>query len=269
MKKLYALALLAMAMLAIMPATAKDNKKEKKAYEWKWDGTKSGDDNVDQYLMSVDSIWTNMQEFHKSVDTYTYVEDTISVNGKYYIQAYMVDTNGALLTRGGVNWQFANCAMLSFRIVSQAALAATQSANATLSLPKLGLKALSFGKYVKAGPIICTKAPGEIKAVWSIRKQQMKRWRGLKAGAIDASTVFTSMTDAQKKIYGKCVYIREVKTTEAEYQEIKTVMSAKSEEELNKESQASFDKLAQSVVLPEEAGKTLDDLSDDAMKEYM
>ena len=75
MKKLTSLALIAMAMLIAFPiaGVAKDNKKkEKKAYEWKWDGTKSGNETVDAYLMSVDSIWNNMSEFHKMVDTYQY-----------------------------------------------------------------------------------------------------------------------------------------------------------------------------------------------------
>ena len=272
MKKLTSLALIAMAMLIAFPiaGVAKDNKKkEKKAYEWKWDGTKSGNETVDAYLMSVDSIWNNMSEFHKMVDTYQYKEDTLYVNGKYYVQAYMKDDQGNLLTRGAVNWQFVNCGMLSANIISQAALAAMQSANATLALPNLGLKALSFGKYVKAGPVICTKAPKEIGLIWNIRKQQMKSWRGLKAEAIDATKVYPNMTAEQKKLYNKCVFIREVKETAPDYQEIKTVLSAKSEDELKKESQASFDKLAQSVILPEEAGKSLDDLSDDAMKEYM
>ena len=272
MKKLTSLALIAMAMLIAFPiaGVAKDNKKkEKKAYEWKWDGTKSGNETVDAYLMSVDSIWNNMSEFHKMVDTYQYKEDTLYVNGKYYVQAYMKDDQGNLLTRGAVNWQFVNCGMLSANIISQAALAAMQSANATLALPNLGLKALSFGKYVKAGPVICTTAPKEIGLIWNIRKQQMKSWRGLKAEAIDATKVYPNMTAEQKKLYNKCVFIREVKETAPDYQEIKTVLSAKSEDELKKESQASFDKLAQSVILPEEAGKSLDDLSDDAMKEYM
>lgn len=54
MKKLTSLALIAMAMLIAFPiaGVAKDNKKkEKKAYEWKWDGTKSGNETVDAYLM--------------------------------------------------------------------------------------------------------------------------------------------------------------------------------------------------------------------------
>ena len=115
MKKLTSLALIAMAMLIAFPiaGVAKDNKKEKKAYEWKWDGTKSGNETVDAYLMSVDSIWNNMSEFHKMVDTYQYKEDTLYVNGKYYVQAYMMDNQGNLLTRGAVNWQFVNCGMLS------------------------------------------------------------------------------------------------------------------------------------------------------------
>lgn len=273
MKKLKTLAMIALGLLIAFPASglAKDNKtkKEKKAYEWKWDGTKSGNSTVDSYLMSVDSIWNNMQEFHKLVETYTYVEDTICVNGKYYIQAYMKTDDNHLLTRGAVNWQFVNCSLLTTNIISQSALAALQSANATLELPKLGLNALKFGKYVKGGPMICTKAPAEIKAVWKVRAQQAKRWKAMKAEAIDASLIFPNMTADQKKLYNKCVFIREVKETSADYQEVKTVLSAKSNDELQKESQASFDKLAQSVVLPEEAGKALDDLSDDAMKEYM
>lgn len=138
-------ALLFICMLVAVPSVyAKDKKekKEKKEFEWTWDRTLSGNESMDGYLLAVDSIWYKMQDLKSMVETYTYKEDTICVNGKYYLAAHMEDAEGQYVTRGTVNWQLFNTIMLSTNIVLDATNVGLQTATASLALPSLGLKSL-------------------------------------------------------------------------------------------------------------------------------
>lgn len=269
-KKVLHFAMLLLAMLIAMPTTADaaKEKKEKKPYEWNWDKQLSGNEIVDDYLMSVDSIWYQMKELNTVMEAYTYKEDTIVVNGKTYIAAHMEDSEGNYVTRGTVNWQFAQTTMLSGEIVLKAATVGLQTASATMSLPNLGLKALSYGKYVKAGPKVIGMAATGVKNIWHVAVAQAKRWNGMKAETVDPTTIGLELTDKQKELFDKCIYIKEVKETSPEYQVVKDVVSAKSEEQLKSESDAYFSALANANILPEEAGKTLDNLSDDELEKY-
>lgn len=263
-------AMLLLGMLIAMPpvAEAAKEKKEKKPYEWNWDKKLSGDKNVDDYLLSIDSIWYQMQDLNKEMEIYTYKEDTLVVNGKTYIAAHMEDAKGDYVTRGTVNWQFAHTTTLSGSIVMQSTLVALQTATATMSLPNLGLNAFSYGKYVKAGPKVIEMAAKGVKDIWTIAVAQAKRWNGMKAESVDPATIGLELTDKQKDIFEKCIYIKEVKETSPEYQVVKDMVSSKTEEQLKAESDAYFEALANTNILPEDASKTLDNLSDEELDKY-
>ncbi len=175
-------AMLLFAMLVAMPSevNAAKEKKEKKPYEWNWDKKLSGNEGVDDYLLAVDSIWYQMKELNEAMDKYTYKEDTIMVNGKLYIAAHMENAKGEYITRGTVNWQFAQTTMLSANIVLSATQIALQTATATMSLPSLGMGALTYGKYVKAGPKILGMATTGVKDIWKTAIQNAKRWNRMK-----------------------------------------------------------------------------------------
>ena len=75
-------------------------KKEKVPYVWDWDGTLSGNETFDDYLLNLDTIWNNIQEYQNMFGKYTYKQDTVMINEKYYIMAYMTDSLGNKVTRG-------------------------------------------------------------------------------------------------------------------------------------------------------------------------
>ena len=183
-------------------------KKEKVPYVWDWDGTLSGNETFDDYLLNLDTIWNNIQEYQNMFGKYTYKQDTVMINEKYYIMAYMTDTLGNKVTRGQTNWQIANSILASTNIVLDATLASVLTATAALALPSLGMNAFFFGKYMKAGPMIIAKGMKEIGNVAKLNKQISRQWKAAKEGALDP--VELGFSEKAARNMNKVCYIKEI-----------------------------------------------------------
>ena len=82
----------------------KKEKKPKKEFVWDWDGKKTGVQEVDDYLLGCDSLWTGIENFRKDIDSYEYHDSTFSVNDKKYTGRIHDDTiNKNFLSPGLVN----------------------------------------------------------------------------------------------------------------------------------------------------------------------
>ena len=178
---------LAMCTLSITGYAQKKEKKEKKqktekTYEWNWDGTRSGNQKVDDYLMTIDTLWNKIQNYSELMDAYDFHQDTITINDQHYIAAYMTTDNGSLVTRATCTWQIVTSIGNGISIGSQAIKAGAMGASAATALPSLGLKAMSYGKYLKGAPNIISMATKEIKEVVGVQKANARIYqlRGLR-----------------------------------------------------------------------------------------
>lgn len=272
MKKLNCMLAALLAVLVMMPTSmnAQDNKKKKKAkkeFVWDWDHVKSGNKDVDDYLMACDTLWNDITQYQENITAYEFKEDTLKLDDKYYIIAWMQTKDNALLTKAAANWQLVESITSGISIVTSSVQIAAQTATATMALPSLGLKAFSYGKYVKAGPMIIGKAGKEIKEIVLLRKEQMNKWKAMRQDAIDPATLFPDMDPALLDKLSKSYFIKELKPEEAGYDEIKTIMEQKSPEEWTQKYNDFVNDEAAKTVLPEMAGKTLNDDDDAFMKE--
>ncbi len=274
MKKFFKFTVLLLGMLIVMPMTAdaqkkdKKEKKEKKKYEWKWDGVKSGNADIDAYLVGVDTLWRNMQNMHEQWEMYQLKDTVIQRNGKFYVMSHMEDSHGNLVTRGTVNWQLANTIATCTNIVANSTLIGLQTATASLSLPQLGLKALSYAKYVKGGPNVIALSAKEMKAIWGIAVAQAKRWNSMKKDAIDIDEFGLDLTDKQKQNFRKCFYIKELKEADPEYQVVKEQLSLKPTDQLESEGINYVNDVASKEIIPEDKSKSVDELNEDDMKQF-
>lgn len=264
---------LLMCMFIAMPLSVnaeKKEKKEKKAYEWNWDKKLSGNETVDSYLLSVDSLWYQIKEVNELSANYQFKVDTLKVKDEYYTLAYMLDNEGNYITRGTVNWQFATVTLMSADIAAKGALAGVQSAAATASLPALGLKGISYAKYVKAGPKIVGMATTGIKNIWGISVAQAKRWNAMKKNAIkDPKSTGLTFTDAQMEKLNKCCYLTKIDITTPEGQAIKEIMEKKTEEQLSAEEALCLSNLETKSITQEDKSKIADDLDEDELNKFM
>lgn len=210
------LTLLAILLIAPICVNAKDDKKkkkEKKAYEWKMPEELSGNETIDTYLLTCDTLWTKVQSYAEGMTTYIYKTDTLrNVNGADYVMAHMENAEGQYLTKAATNWQFVEAITIGAEIVLDATNIGLQTASATMALPELGLKALSYGKYVKAGPKIIEKAGTEIKELATLRRVQYQGWKEMKTNAIDPATL-NIWNEEQLENLKKCCFIKKLDTT--------------------------------------------------------
>lgn len=251
--------LAALCALMIFPDNAfaqdKKSKKKKKEFKWEWDGKKSGNKAVDDYLVACDSLWTKIQLYQEDIASYKYMEDTIPINGVPYIVVSMEDSLKNKLTTGMANWQMAESLLTGFSIVANGVQIGAQTVSATAALPSLGLGALSYAKYVTAGPQIIGLASKEIKDIVNMRKSQMKKWKAIKENAIDPSTLNLGLDEAALKKFQKCYFIQKMEQEDPMYTTVTEIYSKKTEDELKAESGSYVQNEISKTTLPEDAEK--------------
>lgn len=259
MKKLLLLALALLTMGSQMEVSAA--KKEKNGLKWEWDGTKSGNETIDKYLLQIDTLYNKVQEYQKSIDSYVMKDTTLQLNGKWYEIAWMEDSQGQILTRATVNWQCVQAYTLGANIILDMTNAGLGSASASLALPELGLKALKFGKYIKGGPAVISEGTKAIKTVRGKWIANSRQWKAMKDGAIeDPATIgYDGFSASFIEKLNKCFYIKEVKEDDPTYQEIVKKNEGKSADEIAKDASGWTTQMEQTTVLPEDKSKALDE----------
>ena len=271
MKKILIIALALFTLgTALQAATmAKKDKKEKKELKWEWDGTLSGDTVIDNYLRNIDTLYRNVIEYRETITAYDFRTDTLEINGKHYVLAYMLNKDGNFVTRGTVNWQCAQAVMNAVNIALDMTNASLSSATAALALPGLGLKAFSFGKYVKGGPAVIAQGLKTVKTMRGQWLDNSRTWKDLKKGAIaDPSTLNYFDAAALEKL-NKCCYLKEIVQTDPTYQAVVESQETKSTEQREADAKAAAELLSKTAIAPEVAGQQADDISDDALMKAM
>ena len=271
MKKILilALALFTLGTAAQAGTMAKKDKKDKKELKWEWDGTLSGDTVIDNYLQNIDTLYRNVIAYRDDISAFDFRTDTLEINGKNYILAYMLNKDGNLVTRGTVNWQCAQAVMNGVNIVLDMTNAGLSSATAALALPGLGLKALSFGKYVKGGPAVIAQG---IKTVKTMRGQWIansRTWKDLKSGAIEDPSKLNYFDASALEKLNKCCYLKEIVETDPTYNTVVERLQTKSAEQREADAKAAAELLSNTTIAPEVAGQQADDISDDALMKAM
>jgi len=253
-----------LAAMMVAPTTMYAQKKEKKEKNFEWVMPKlSGNKDFDGYLYACDSLWTKMEQYQENITSYQLKEDTLKASdGKIYILSHMENISGKLMTKGAANWQLAESATAGLSIIANSMQISTQTAAATLALPSLGFKALSYGKYVKAGPLIVGKAGKEIKELVLRRKEQMKKWKDMKANNVDPSVLGVTLNDNVLSNLQKSYFIKVLKPEDTGYEETVTFWANKSDEEITASVNDIIVGIDAKTVLPEEAGKTIDEVKD-------
>lgn len=269
MKKIIilALALLTLGGQMEMSAQKKEKvKKEKKVMKWNWDGkTLSGNDKIDTYIKTIDTLYNRVQIYNEVMDTYEMKTEVFPCNGKKYEVAYMLDGEGKMITRGTVNWQCVQAVMQATGIVLDMTNASLMSADAAMELPNLGLNALKFAKYVKGGPAVISAGTKGIKDVRKKWVKNSRKWKDMKVDAIkDPKTIgYEGMDENLVKKLNKCCYIKEIK----EFSETKEV--GKSESAVISDANTVFSAIANAQQAEEDKRKSNEKMEgfDDLLKD--
>lgn len=239
------------------------------AQKWEWNGTKSGNETIDNYLIQIDTLYRNVCQYQENLEQYEIEPTSLCINGKYYQLCCMKDRQGQLLTRGTVNWQCVQAISMGANIILDMTNAGLGSATAALALPQLGLKALKFTKYVKGGPTVIKAGIEAIKAVRGKWIGNSRLWKEMKDGAISDPTKLGFSAEITEKL-NKCYYVKEITAESPDYEEVVKKFTGKTPEEIAQETNSVANDIAKSTILPEDKSKILDTLpSEDELEKQL
>lgn len=198
MKKIISIVLYALVLGIVMPQTMMAEKKEKKekkdkkknAYVWEMPEL-TGDKDFDEYLLKCDTLNTRIRSYCDAITFYQMRPIVVTDNGQADGQEIdrqwcMVDTTTNTLRSSNLAFSQNMQLILSYPSI---ALDMTElsvfTASATTALPGLGLKSLSYAKYLKAGPNIVANGGKEMKKIYKAARTQAGQIKDLKAGKVD------------------------------------------------------------------------------------
>lgn len=249
----------------------KKAKKEKKELKWEWDGKLSSDKDINEYLRSIDTLYHRVQAYKEDFGSFTLDESFFFFDNKLYSISCMVDDKGRVASRARVNWQFAQAYLEGSMIVLDMANAGLSSANAALKLPKLGLEAFSFAKYVKGGPAVIAKGTSAIKEIRATCLKNSRKWKEMKDGSLtDAATIgYMGFTEEAIKKLNKYYYIKEIRMDDPVYTETIVKYRDMTSDEISEQCRDVAQRIDNATVLPEDKNKESDEEIDfeKAMKE--
>ena len=90
----------------------------------------------------------------------------------------------------------------------------------------------------------------------------------MKKESVDLESVGWTLSDQQKDVINKCIYIIEIKDVDEEYTTIKEIFSNKTEDQIKAEQEKYLKDLASATVLPEDEKKSLDKLDEKELDKY-
>lgn len=194
MKKVFAVILCAIALGVLMPqpvwAQKKEKKektkKEKKPFVWEMPEL-TGNVEFDHYLKKCDTLNTRIRSYCDAITFYQMRPISITENGQEIDRQWcMIDTLTNTLRSSNQAFAQNMNLILSYPVIALEMTDLTLcTTSATAELPNLGLKSLSYAKYLKAGPNIVSAGGKEMKKIYKAARTQAKQIKDLKAGKVD------------------------------------------------------------------------------------
>lgn len=199
-------------MIVPLSASAKKDKekapKVKRPFEWVMPEL-TGNEDFDTYLLTCDTLYNSIRTFADEIPVYNVVYHRVpdpedptkclyNEDGTPELTAHIEDVDGKVRNTGGVLAQYAEIIFTGTNLLLECTNITVLTASATASLPSLGLGAISYAKYVKAGPVIANMGLAECKEIVERLKTQSAEIKALKEGSStegELSDVIMSVTN--------------------------------------------------------------------------
>lgn len=185
-------AVLCAALLFPSAVSAQKKKKEKgdKApFEWKMPQL-TGSADFDNYLNECNAMWKRLSSYKDGIAWYrvdtTYVKGS---DGEVYRALSVVDQEGNKKSSSSILMQNLEIVLNGTMIITDMGLMSASATLASAALPGLGMKALSYAKYVKQGYQIVGRGGKEIKAIVNAKQEQAGQLKAIKQGAVDVGDI--------------------------------------------------------------------------------
>lgn len=190
MWKVFETILVSLLLLGVFPVSAQ--KKAKVAFNWETLRPKklSGNESMDTYILSCDTLWNRIQNYKESVTFFnvdtTWARDNES---RQLIKVVRItDEKGNPRNFSRSIQQGMELILNGSGIVLDAASISLQTTSASLSLAENPLLAFSYAKCLKGGPSIVKLAYGEIRDIVNATKKQVYATQSMRKSQLEGST---------------------------------------------------------------------------------
>ncbi len=243
MRQVLKFSLLAIALVLCVPVFAdkkEKKKKEKKPYEWVMPEL-TGNESFDKYLLTCDTMFSRVKSYKEGITFYEVKKIQImdangavmtDENGNPKEVYAVVDENNTIRGAGQALAQYLQMTLAGTNLVLDMANVTLLTATATTALPSLGLGAISYGKYVKAGPKLITMASSEIKGIVKDCRAQARSIKAYKKNFSEKGELLNPQADPSDIDGTNFADVPVVQKPQAEYE--KEILAA-TEEDKNAE----------------------------------
>lgn len=182
-------------------------KKVKKEFVWELPALTKNED-FDKYLLTCDTLYHEINKYCENMSFYTVAPiivvdengDTLrEANGEIFKRYAVVDTTDNYRIRGTKEalLQLTDIILGGTNLLLDIANISLLTASATTALPDLGaMNALTYAKYLKAGPKIAQMGTQEIKKIIESCKAQARAVKQLKNGFTESGELKNAQGDA-------------------------------------------------------------------------
>lgn len=178
MKQIIKLCFLAVALILALPQSSwadgkEKKKKEKKPFEWVMPKL-SGNESMDKYLLACDTMFNNVKTYKENITFYEVKkiqitddngEVVVDENGNPKEVYAVVDENNTIRGAGKALEQYLQMTLAGTNLILDMANIGLLTTSASVALPGMGLGAITYAKYIKAGPKLIGMASSEIKGI--------------------------------------------------------------------------------------------------------
>lgn len=229
MKKVFSVIICALALCVMIPqqaeAAKKKDKKEKKV-EWVMPAL-TGNADVDNYLLKVDTLYNKITSYSKSITFYEMAEIVVKdENGQEEKFYQIVDKDGNLRSSNLAFQQNMDIILaypnLALDVTNGLLDVTTAEVGALAAVPSLlidlgPLKAAPYKKYITSGLSTVKTAWDEGKTIYKRARAQAKQIKALKAGKIDDVVALNAEVNAGAVDAGSAS-MRQVTMSKADYE---------------------------------------------------
>ncbi len=229
-----------MIMILVLPqssrADKKEKKKEKKPYEWVMPNL-SGNEDMDKYLLACDTMFNQVKTYKEGITFYEVKKIQITdengavvtdENGNPKEVYAVVDENNTIRGAGEALAQYLQMTLAGTNLILDMTNIGLLTTTAGLALPKLGLGAITYGKYIKAGPKLIGMASSEIKGIVKDCRAQARNIRAYKKNFSEKGELLDPQVDLSNLDGTNLADVPTVQKPQAEYE--KEILSAAEED---------------------------------------
>lgn len=200
------LAIILIAPVSFAQKKEKKEKKEKKPYEWKMPQKLSGNQVIDEYILTCDTTYNTLLAAQEMVSIFRIDSSyAMGADSTKYLVLAIKDQEGNPKNFSTTIMQSVDVLLGMTNITLNMTNISLQTATATLEMATNPLLALSYGKYIKDGPKLVAFGGSQMGGIVKALKGQISDLKTIKKNAVDVGDIKSTDQVIINKVEGDII----------------------------------------------------------------